>query len=558
MSRFLIFALLILACSSPKQKNTTVEKKPTPETSTPQTALPEVVAADETELGDEISATDTLDAEDMAELSAEADDIRQQIMVLDDDSVVESTKVESKDIVYEIPVVTNRKVNNAIKYFTERERGRRVFQVWLERGHKYEDMIRRILREEGVPSDLYYLGMIESGYNPRARSWASAVGPWQFIKATGKAYGLQASYWADDRRDVENATRAAARHLRDLHKRFGDWYLAMAGYNCNPAKIARRVRQQGTKDYFKLRKIPRETKGYVPNFLATMIIAKNLDKYGFKEPSSLPVLYDRIYVKDVIDLNHIATAADTSYNYIRDLNPAITKWVTPSDRDSMYVNVPQGTAAKVLAHLETIPDSEKRKYIRYRIKVGDALSLIAQKYGVRMSEIRRINKMRNNSIREGKYLTIPVPANEYHRAVAKTPVYKKKRAKRAVRKPASTKGLSKVEYTVKSGDSLGEIAEIYDTKAQNIRDWNGLSFRQSIRVGQTLAIWVPKGFSPIKDWRKNYQPDYAKFDYHKVGNGDSLWDISKKYNVPVPELKKLNKLATNSIKVGSYLIIKAK
>jgi membrane-bound lytic murein transglycosylase D len=495
---------------------------------------------------------------DESDLSAEADDIRNQILVSDDDSAVESTVLESGDPQYEIPVVTNTKVENAIKYFTERDRGRRVFQAWLENGHQYEEMIRKILREEGVPSDLYYLGMIESGYNPRARSWASAVGPWQFIQATGKYYGLHASYWVDDRRDVENATRAAARHLRDLYKRFDDWYLAMAGYNCNPAKIARRVREQGTKDYFKLRRIPRETKGYVPNFLATMIIAKDLEKYGFTKPVSKPIVYDRIYIKDVIDLNHIATAADTTYDYIRDLNPAIIKWVTPSDRDSMYLNVPVGMADQILAHIDTIPNDQKRKYVRYRIKSGDALSLISRKYGISMSEIRRINNMHSNNIREGRYLLIPVPANDYYRAVAQTPVYKKKTVRKKVSPPASTKGLVKISYTVKSGNTLGEIAEIHATKAQNIRDWNGLSFRQSIRVGQELTIWVPNGFKPIKNWQKQYEPDFSKYAYHKVTNGDSLWDISKKYDVPVPKLRKLNNLADNSIMVGSYLIIKAK
>ena len=398
--------------------------------------------------------------------------------------------------------------------------------------------------------------MIESGFNTKARSWASAVGPWQFIRATGKAYGLNASYWADDRRDMENSTRAAARHLKDLYDRFGEWYLAMAGYNCNPAKIARRVRQYNTKDYFKLKNIPRETRGYVPNFLAARIIGNDPAKYGFTVVSPDPIEYERIHIREVVDLNHIATASNTSYQEIREMNPAIVKWLTPSDRDSMYVNVPIGTGQKVKDYLSNLPDNQKQKLIRYRIKNGDAMSKIATRFGISMSQIRKINKMRSNKIRAGKYLYIPVPASKYHTTQKKYGT-KTTSKKRVARKPQSTKGKKKIIYTVKSGDTLGGIAEIYQTRAQYIRNWNGLRFRQHIRVGQKLNIWIKKDQKPISLASLN-KLDNAKYNYHKVRSGDSLWEIAKKYNKSISELKKLNKMSSNSIKIGSFLIISTK
>lgn len=498
---------------------------------------------------------DGLSTGDITDNDSEADDVRRALLDLQEDVAVDTSTIETMtdEGKYSIPVIMNRKVQNTIKYFTQ-GRGRRVYEVWLTRGARYEAMIRRILREEGVPEDLYYLGMIESGFNPRARSWARAVGPWQFIKSTGKYYGLHASYWADDRRDVENATRAAAKHLKDLYKRFGDWYLAMAGYNCNPARIARRVRIQKTTDYFKLRYLPRETRGYVPNFLAAMIIGKNLEAYGFEKPTDVkPLVYDRIWIKDAVDISHIATAADTSYQAIREMNPALTKWLTPSDRDSMYLNVPVGTGEKVLSYLNTLPESQKRKYIRYRVRPGDAMSLLSDRFGIRMSEIRRINKKRSNTLVAGRTLLIPVPVSKYHFAKSRYAPKPKATVKKFPRKPVNTANLEKVTYTVKAGNTLGEIAEIYDTHAKHIRRWNGLSFRQSLRVGQQLTLWVPKGFKPILDWQKKYQPDFDKYDYHKVRRGDTLWTIAQKYDISIDRLKSLNKMTGNAVKVGDYI-----
>jgi membrane-bound lytic murein transglycosylase D len=503
------------------------------------------------------SAQDTLAEEEL---------VRSEINeMLDDTSNVELSNAP-RDIfdnsLYSIPVTDHKKVKNAIKYFTERERGRRVFQEWLDKGSRYKELIHDILEEEGLPKDLFYLAMIESGFRTNARSWASAVGPWQFMSYTGRAYGLNISYWADDRRDVEASTRAAARHLKDLHKRFGDWYLAMAGYNCNPAKIARSVRQQNTKDYFALKYIPRETRGYVPNFLAAMIIGKNIEQFGFRKGNGEPLEYDRIYIKDVIDLNHIANAAEVDYEIIKELNPAITKWVTPSDRDSMFINIPAGTADIVLSFIDSLPDDQKQKFIRYRIQSGDALSLIARKFNVRLSELKSINKLQSNNIRVGWYLIVPQPYNsKYYIAQKNEFIQKKKYKKRIVAvSKANSKTHEKVIYEVKSGDTLGHIAEDFSTHARNIRQWNGIAYGQALRLGQKLTIWkkndvIVKRVPRSSD--EKIQLD-QNFEYHKVKYGETLWDIAIKYKTSIDSLKKLNNLADSNIRKGTHLIVAEK
>ncbi len=178
-----------------------------------------------------------------------------------------------------IPITYNQKVASIIKFF--QNEGRTSFQKWLNRMSRYKAIILPILEEEGVPPELFYLAMIESGLNPKAYSYAHASGVWQFISSTGKNYGLKKNWWVDERRDFEKATHAAARLLKDLHQEFDDWYLAFAAYNCGPARVRKTIKRQGTKDYWKLTRLPPQTRNYVPNIMAAIFIANNPGKYGF-------------------------------------------------------------------------------------------------------------------------------------------------------------------------------------------------------------------------------------------------------------------------------------
>ncbi|RMF58145.1 MAG: LysM peptidoglycan-binding domain-containing protein, partial [Calditrichaeota bacterium] len=356
-----------------------------------------------------------------------------------------------------IPIIRNRKVEKAITYFT-RGRGRRVFTRWLQRTGRYEKLIKSILREEGAPEELFYLAMIESGLNPAARSYARAVGMWQFISATGKAYGLHHSWWYDERRDPIKATRAAARHLLDLYERFGDWYLAIAGYNFNPRKIERRMSRYNVDEFWELPRLPRQTRNYVPTFLAAVTIARDPEQYGFQPSTEPPLEFDTVTVRECVDLNVVADCVGSTFAELKKLNPALLRWCTPPDRDKWLLYLPKGTRETFLKRYAEIPADKKRSWIRHRIRAGETLSTIARKYGVSMREIKRFNKIRGSLIRAGHSLLIPVPQdrNSYRRYVAS----QHKRTARKRRKPVDhVPGRVKEVYIVKRGDTLWEVAQ---------------------------------------------------------------------------------------------------
>lgn len=486
----------------------------------------------------------------------EAEEIREDITELEEltfpDSILFGNGVVV-DTSGSMPITINNKVRLAIKYF--QTTGRVVMTRWLERSGKYEPMIKEILRKKNLPNDLFYLAMIESGFVPRARSYARAVGIWQFISATGRAYGLRNNWWFDERRDVLKSTHAAAEHLSDLHDRFGDWYLAMSGYNCNPNKVARNMRRYKTRDFWKLTRLPRQTRNYVPTFLAATIIAKDPKKFGFYIEPQKALEMDSVQISESLDLNVIAKLVDTSYVCIKELNPAVLRWVTPPGVKDFTLYLPKGKKAKFKEGYAKIPDNQKRSWVRHRIKQGEALSTIAKKYHTSISVLRSTNKLRSNRIRAGKYLLIPVPQNKSHYYTYKTSNYsssKKKRRSRAIVK--NVPGSKKIIHIVKAGETLGGIAEDYKTRASKIRAWNGIRYGRYIYPKQKLAIWVPEDMEEIKQKaRKKIVKNQGSGSYYTVRRGDTLWDIAKKYGLSIRDLKKMNNMRSSFIKPGKKL-----
>jgi len=488
----------------------------------------------------------------------EAEEVRQDITEIEEyslaDSVLngESTLIDTSGV---IPLTINRKVRLAIKYF--QTKGRFVFTRWLERSGKYEQIIREIFRNNNMPEELIYLAMIESGFNPRARSYARAVGMWQFISATGKYYGLRHSWWFDERRDVLKASQAAAEHLSDLYVRFDDWYLALSGYNCNPRKVERNMRQYNTRDFWKLKRLPRQTRNYIPTYLAAAIIAREPEKFGFFVEKQKPLQFDTVLISESLDLNVVAKLTDTTYAYIRELNPAVLRWVTPPGIKNFTLYLPKGKKEKFTAGYASIPDDKKRSWVRHKIKRGEALSTIARKYRTSVSVIKSTNKLRGTTIRAGKYLLIPVPQNKaaYYAAQSSPKTkYRKKTKARSVIK--NVPGHKKIMHTVKIGDTLGEIAETYNTRASKIRSWNGLHYGNYIRPKQKLSIWVPENMEELKQRvssKKQVEKSKKVGTFYTVRIGDTLWDISKKYNISIRELKKINKMHNSRIRPGDRI-----
>jgi membrane-bound lytic murein transglycosylase D len=377
---------------------------------------------------------------------------------------------------YQIPMVLNDSVENHLEYF--KTRGRDVFQKWLDRSARYIPVMKDIFREKNLPEDLVYVAMIESGFNPYAISWARAVGPWQFMPQTGKLYGLKIDWWVDERKDPIKSTQAAAEHLKDLHNLFGSWPLAMASYNAGAGKVQRAVLRTRSEDFWDLkasRYIRRETKNYVPKYMAATIIAKNPEAYGFTvQPYDLFV-YDEVIITESIDLRLAARCAGTTYEVIKELNPELKRWVTPPDATNYVLRVPKGTGAVFSATFASVPADQKIRWERHLVAKGETLAGVATQYNTSPEAIRDINNLKKNRIIPGKHLLIPVDANAKQQDVS-------------FLSPDQNGKKQQILYRVRRGDNLTRIASKHDVTVADIRQWNdGI---RSVRAGQKIKLVV--------------------------------------------------------------------
>ena len=486
----------------------------------------------------------------------------------------------------EVPLLQNRQVNRHLMYYTMRRP--EVMERWLERSEKYFPMMREIFREEGAPEELVHLSMIESGLNPRARSWAAAVGMWQFIRATGSMYGLEVNFWVDERRDPEKATRAAARHLVDLYNIWGDWHLAMANYNISPRGLKRAIRAAGgVEDYWAAYNyLPRETRGYVPGFIAATMIAQNPVEFGFrKNYNERPYDYETVEVDPLMPLDRLADAASISTEKLKEYNPELLRWATPPG--SKYaLKLPVGTRDEFLENYESIPREERNQNITmHTVQRGETLGRIASKYGTSVRALYETNENLSNIIYPGQKLVVPLAPGSSQKLAVNRPTNQPRsssssRSRTRAKAPANTTG---VTYKVKKGDTVGHIAEWYDVRAWQIRGWNGIS--NYIRPGQNLTIYVPeskesyyeqvnamtfeKKQSIEKEQRsgKDVTRLYASADnsssssssgttVYTVRRNDTLSEIATSFGVSVSQIRRLNNIQGSQIYVGQTLRIK--
>ncbi len=313
---------------------------------------------------------------------------------------------------FDIPIVINARVEQFIQYF--QTTGRNIFSNWLARSERYIPFMKNLLRENGLPEDLVYMALIESGFNPYAYSRRKASGPWQFIYLTGKRYGLKANWWVDERRDPEKSTVAAAKYLKDLYDIFECWYLAAAGYNAGEGKIVNAMRRYKTEDFWELTKyryLKRETKDYVPQMIAAALIAKDPEKYGFVGIEyQEPLQYEKVNVPAVTDLRLIARASEISVEELKDLNPELLRWCTPPDSPRYEIKIPLGKKELFLENFEAIPSQDRFQFKTHIVKKGDTLAGIARLYRVDMEPILEINRLKRSSLLSvGMNLLIPVP-----------------------------------------------------------------------------------------------------------------------------------------------------
>lgn len=338
------------------------------------------------------------------------------IQQLNDLTVEIADQEEEEAITYDVPVVVNDRVELFIKYF--QTRGRRYFEKWLARSEMYLPMLKDIFRQSGLPEDLAYLALIESGFNPNAKSRARAVGMWQFMKWTGKKYGLKVDTWIDERRDPEKATWAAARYLKDLYGLFNSWHLAAASYNAGEGRIMRAVKKHNTDDFWVVAKykrtLKRETRDYIPKYIAAMLIAKEPAKYGFADIEYHPqIAYGKVSIPGATDVRVIAKACECSVDDIKELNPQLLKWFTPPTGSEYEIKVPKDKVEVFQANFATIPPQERLNFLTHKVKKGETLSLIARKYNASVESILYLNKFKSaRNVRAGTEIIVPVRAKK--------------------------------------------------------------------------------------------------------------------------------------------------
>jgi membrane-bound lytic murein transglycosylase D len=388
-----------------------------------------------------------------------------------DPTVKAKAAAELSTLHSDLPLVINDYVAGYINYFSST--GRETFENALVRSGRYRDMILRVFKEEGIPQDLIYLAQAESGFKPLALSRARARGMWQFMASRGVGYGLHRSWWVDDRQDPEKATRAAARHLKDLYNQFGDWYLAMAAYNSGPGNVQQAVRRTGYADFWELYKrnvLPPETKNYVPIILAMIIMSKNPAQYGLDGVQLAPEeQYDVERVNYPVDLRLVAECVDSPVDQLVDLNPSLLRRTTPKDQP-FDLHLPPGTKDKYEEAIAAIPEDKRVAWRYYKVQAGDTVSGIARKYHTTEGAIAQANDLKGTEVIADTKLVIPIKAS----AATGRIVYS--------RHPT--------RYRVHSGDTVLSVAEDFGVPPGKLRSWNRLK-GNSLRHHRLLVVYKP-------------------------------------------------------------------
>lgn len=500
---------------------------------------------------------------------------------------------------YDIPMVKDARVNQWVGYFTGGLR--KNFARWLSRASYYGPLMETILKEYHLPKDLLYLAMIESGFNLSAYSSAAATGPWQFIRSTGKMYGLNNNTFVDDRRHVIKATRAAASHLRDLYRMYGDWHLAFAAYNGGPGNVNKAIRKSGSRNFWKARKfMPAETRDYVPRILAAAIVSKNYKKYGFSSNLFVaPMAVDQVIVPSATDVAVLAKCAGTSVETMRYLNPSLLLGVTPPNK-KYAVFVPRGQADDFSRNYARVPKSDRVNMVFHQVKKKESLASIAHLYKVSSSKIAKANGLSGkNAVATGRVLVIPKDGKSVMKSFSMPADYQDSSIKYAKNDAkllqsvagGSTQEISDNPAEQPQGDS--EVVVATNTESTTVASTttpsstgNKTPDHASSLISKDLAS---QGVSPVaapveekqvvvasanktvekdevameveKDLKADLgsvtssMGDEAPQKTYEVRSGDSLSTIAKAHGMKTADLRELNGIKGNEIKAGQKLVI---
>jgi membrane-bound lytic murein transglycosylase D len=373
-------------------------------------------------------------------------------------------------------------VQSFINYY--QGRGRETMEQGLRRSGRFMEMTRKIFKEEGVPQDITWLCQVESAWSPIARSWAAAVGLWQFIPGTGARYGLRQDYYIDERSSFEKATRASARYLKWLANRYdGNWELAMAAYNSGEGRIDSAIARSGYADFWEIYSrglIPQETRNYVPNILAVILIAKNPEQYGFSSKPEPPLKYDYVKVNNLVDLKLVSDATDTPYDMLLALNPELKRGVTPPGVEHL-LRVPPGKGRVLQTALTRVPPEKRASWRMLTAQASDTFDTLSRKTGVSAAAIEQVN---GGVIKAGQKVIIP--SNNSVRNV----VIANAKGSSAMASAAPGGPTKMITYKVKRGESLGDVAGRYNISVRDLATLNRLNASAKLRAGQVIKVPV--------------------------------------------------------------------
>lgn len=499
------------------------------------------------------------------------------------ETVEQNVEQPYKSSMGEIALDDNPAVQKWVHYF--QNKGRKYMRLYLSRSTRYLPMMKNTLRENGLPEDLVYVSLIESGFSPQAHSRSNAVGYWQFIRATGRRYGLHVDGFIDERRDPVLATRAAAEYFKELYSLFGSWHLALAAYNAGENRVKRAVMKNYTRDFWVLMKKRRalapETKQYVPKFIAATMIAKAPEKYGFTNLEfDDPLSYDTVALTHPISITKLAQNLNVDADELKLLNPKFRGDFVPLSRnDETIVRIPVGKGNDAPAAV-SLSASKEPKIVQgdiyyYRVHRGDNLSLIAKRHHITVSRLRRLNNLSNRVLlRVGMHLRVPDAGGEgYHYVSDADDAGKKQRGGASVEAAVATddssgSGMQNDYHVVRRGENLSTISKRYNVSIEELLKINNITKKTVIRAGQKIRVRVESSERSAVTKGKTIrvakrgavklttQHMAASSLHHRIRRGETLTSIAARYKIPLHKLAKANNLKPgNKVLVGQNLVI---
>lgn len=486
-----------------------------------------------------------------------------------------------------LPITLNDDVRRWIDIFQTRYH--KKFSLWMSRSGRYIPMMKEILSKYGLPEDLVYLAMIESGFSCQARSRAQAVGPWQFIRSTGRRYGLKIDGWVDERRDPVKASHAASRYLLDLYQEFGTWYLACAGYNAGEGKIRKALKYHNADNFWDIANpttrrrsyIKRETRNYVPKMIAAAIIAKDPARYGFAgQAYEEPLAYETTRITIPVDLKLVAREMGVSYTTLRDLNPELHYPTTPQNGKPYELRLPVGGARYFTTNIARFKAKPIQTFVAHKLRPGENPGSVARKYGISVKRLMDYNRISNpRRLRAGRVLKIPVrsyggdsPATEHQvRTVRRSEPKASTRAATAA--PVSAARASAgVSHRVRSGENLWSISRKYHVDLKKLMAYNNIGRHRKLKIGQVLDIppssakaaagkvhAAPSNSAGTKATGAKPRSSRASGTtpvVHVVKSGENIWGISRKYNISHKKLMVWNNIKNHrQLQIGQRLVV---